>query len=146
MGFVIDGKGYICTGINNGSYEKDLYIYDPDNDIWTAKRKIAPVSDEGYDDEYTIIRSNAIAFVLGGKAYITTGTIGTLRTDVWEYDPSADLWKQKTAFEGSARTDAVAFSTEGNGGRAFVVTGKSASFQYDDIWEFKPNDTYSKDD
>jgi len=65
VGFVIDGKGYICTGINNGSYETDFYMYDPAGDTWTAKRKITDASDENYDDEYTIIRSNAVAFVIG---------------------------------------------------------------------------------
>jgi N-acetylneuraminic acid mutarotase len=144
VGFVIDGKGYICTGINNGTYEKEFYMYDPGNDSWTAKRKIADVSDQSYDDDYTIIRSNAVSFVLGGKAYIATGSIGSLKNDVWEYDPSVDLWKPKTNFEGSTRTDAVSFVTNGN--RAFVVTGKSSSSQFDDIWEFKPNDEYNKED
>jgi len=143
VGFVLDGKGYICTGINNGSYEEEFYMYDPAGDTWIVKRKIAPVSEEGFDDDYTIARSNAVAIVIGGKAYITTGTSGSLNNDVWEYDPLTDLWKQKTAFEGSARTDAVAFSTDD--GRAFIVTGKSSTFQFDDIWEFKPNDEYDKD-
>lgn len=144
VGFVIDGKGYICTGINNGNYEKEFYMYDPGSDSWTAKRKIADVSDESFDDDYTIVRSNAVAFVLNGKAYVTTGTMSSLKADTWEYDPAQDLWNEKTNFEGSARTDAVAFTTEA--GRAFVTTGKSTSYQFDDIWEFRPNDTYDKED
>jgi N-acetylneuraminic acid mutarotase len=144
VGFVIDGKGYICTGINNGNYEKEFYMYDPGSDSWTAKRKIADVSDESYDDNYTIVRSNAVAFVLNGKAYVATGTMSSLKADTWEYDPTTDLWKEKTNFEGSARTDAVAFTTEA--GRAFITTGKSTSYQFDDIWEFRPNDTYNKED
>jgi len=144
VGFVISGKGYICTGINNGDYERDLYVYDPGTDLWTAKRKIYPVSDEGYDDDYTIVRSNAVAFAMGGKAYIATGTVGSLKNDVWEYDPANDLWEAKTNFEGSTRTDAVAFSTED--GRAYVTTGKSSTAQFDDTWEFRPNDKYEKED
>ena len=100
--------------------------------------------DDGYDDDYTIVRSNAVAFVLNGKAYVTTGTMSSLKADTWEYDPVQDLWNEKTNFEGSARTDAVAFTTEA--GRAFVTTGKSTSYQFDDIWEFRPNDTYNKED
>lgn len=144
VGFVIDGKGYICTGINNGNYEKEFYMYDPSSDSWTAKRKIADVSDESFDDDYTIVRSNAVAFVLNGKAYVATGTMSSLKTDVWEYTPSTDLWTDKTSFEGSSRTDAVSFTTES--GRAYITTGKSTSYQFDDIWEFKPNDDYNKED
>jgi len=143
VGFVIDGKGYICTGVNNGSYEKEFYMYDPSSDSWTAKRKIYNSSDESYDDDYAIVRSNAVAFVIGGMAYIATGTIGSLKNDVWEYDPVTDLWEPKTNFEGSTRTDAVAFSIAGRG---FVLTGKSTSYQFDDIWEFLPNDDYDKED
>jgi N-acetylneuraminic acid mutarotase len=144
VGFVISGKGYICTGINNGAYEKDFYVYDPSNDSWNAKRKIANVSDDSYDDNYTIVRSNAVSLVINNKAYIASGTIGNLKNDVWEYDPAADLWKQKTNFEGTTRTDAVSFSTDN--GRAFLTTGRSVSAEFDDIWEFKPNDTYNKED
>jgi N-acetylneuraminic acid mutarotase len=144
VGFVINGMGYICTGINNGAYENEFYMYDPGNDIWNVKRKLSNVSDDSYDDDYTIVRSNAVAFVMNGKAYVATGTIGSLKNDVWEYDPGADLWKSKTNFEGTTRTDAVAFSTDD--GRAFITTGKSSSNQFDDIWEFKPNDVYDKED
>jgi N-acetylneuraminic acid mutarotase len=144
VGFVIGGMGYICTGINNGSYENDFYMYDPESDAWTVKRKIADVSDQGYDDKYAIIRSNAVSFIINGKAYVATGTVGSLKNDVWEYDPALDTWSQKTNFEGSSRSDATAFSTES--GRAFITTGKSSSYQFDDIWEFKPDDEYNKED
>ena len=144
VGFVLDGIGYICTGINNGNYEKEFYAYDPSSDTWAAKRKIADVSDETYDNEYTIIRSNAVAFVLSGKAYVASGSIGTLKSDVWEYDALLDLWKQKTNFEGASRTDAVAFATDN--GKAYVTTGKSSSSQFDDIWEFRPAEVYNNED
>lgn len=143
VSFVIDGKGYICTGINNGSYEKDFYRYDPSDDTWTALRKIYNSSDQSYDDDYAIVRSNAVAVVIGGKAYISTGAMQSLRNDVWEYDPATDLWAPKTNFEGTTRTDAVSFSIAGRG---FVLTGKSTSYQFDDIWEFLPDAAYNKED
>ncbi len=143
VGFVIDGKGYICTGINNGTYEKEFYMYDPVADTWTAKRKIFNSSDESYDNDYAIVRSNAVAFVIGNKAYVTLGTNSSLRKDTWEYDPATDLWDQKTDFEGSSRSDAVAFSIAGRG---FVTTGKSNTYQFDDIWEFLPDADYNKED
>ena len=102
------------------------------------------MSDEDFDNDYSIIRSNAVAFVLNNKAYVTTGAAPQLLGSVWEYEPATDLWEQRTPFEGTARQDAVAFSTEN--GRAFVVTGRSSSFSFDDIWEFKPADPYDKED
>lgn len=144
VAFVINDEGYICTGINNGVYSKDFYKYDPASDTWTALRKISDVSDESFDDNYAIIRRKAVAFVMGGKAYITTGDVGSLKNDVWEYTPSTDLWTIRTSFEGTTRTDAVAFSLEN--GRGFVATGVSSTLYFDDIWEFKPNDTYNEED
>ncbi len=143
VSFVIDGKGYICTGVNNGNYEKDFYSYDPASDSWNTLRKIFNSSDESYDNDYAIVRSNAVAFVIGNKAYVTVGLNQSARKDTWEYDPATDLWDQKTDFEGSSRSDAVAFSIAGRG---FVTTGKSSSYQFDDIWEFLPNDDYNKED
>ncbi len=54
---------------------------------------VAKVS-ESYDDGYTTIaRSNAAAFVIGDKAYISTGVNnGTLFPYTWEYDFASDLW------------------------------------------------------
>jgi len=142
VAFVVNNKGYICTGYNNGTYENDLLEYDPATGLWTQKRKIANVSDDSYDDTYTITRSNAVAFVIGAKAYITTGGSPTAQNDTWEYDPLQDLWSLKTSFEGIARIDAVAFSINDNA-KGFVTTGRSGSNQLDDIWEFKPNDEYN---
>jgi len=69
--------------------------------------------------------------------------MGSPKTDVWEYDPLTDLWDQKTLFEGTARSDASAFSIAGRG---YVVAGKSTSYEFDDIWEFLPNDDYNEED
>lgn len=142
VAFVIGGKGYVCTGYNNGTYENDLLEYDPQTKLWAEKRKIANVSDESYDDSYTITRSNAVAFVIGNKGYVTCGGEPGVRGDTWEYDPVTDTWNAKTSFEGQDRLDAVAFSISNNA-KAFVTTGRSSSNQFDDIWEFKPNDEYN---
>jgi N-acetylneuraminic acid mutarotase len=148
VAFVIDGKGYICTGIENGEYVNDLFEYDPGTKIWTKKRAISNVSDEDYDNKYTILRAGAVVFVMDGKAYITTGRYTNYTTDTWEYDPVTDLWTQKTSFEGSSRSYAVSFTSED--GRGFVALGSlgttSTSAFNDDLYEFKPADTYDEDD
>jgi N-acetylneuraminic acid mutarotase len=143
VGFVLNNKGYICTGFGN-EYENNFYMFDAENNTWTVKRKIANVSDDSYDDDYTIVRQKAVAFLVGTKAYIATGDKSGIVNDVWEYDAVTDLWVARTNFEGSPRKDAVAFTTED--GRGFITTGLSSNTAYDDTWEFKPLEPYNNED
>ncbi|MBN2011473.1 galactose oxidase [candidate division KSB1 bacterium] len=139
VAFVIDGKGYICTGINNGVYEDDFWEYDPFSNVWNKKRDIANNSDSEYDDDYSgIIGINKIAFSVNGRGYIATGGSGTTGTVVWEYNPTTDLWKQRTSLEASARIDAVGFAIDDLG---YITTGRNSSYYFDDLWGFKPADT-----
>jgi N-acetylneuraminic acid mutarotase len=144
VAFVLDGKGYICTGYHN-DYSKDFYAYSPETDTWEAKRPTGNVSDESYDDKYTTMnRRKAVAFVIGTKAYLTTGDANNyLKGDVWEYDPATDLWIEKSNFEGQSRNEAVAFSI---GNRAFVTTGLASTTDFDDTREFKPDDVADEND
>jgi N-acetylneuraminic acid mutarotase len=146
LAFVINDKGYVCAGIENNTACSDFFEYDPSSDTWSQKRSISNISDESFDDNYTIIRNNAVAFVIDDKGYVATGTNNGLKSDAWEYDPIEDLWIQRTNFEGSTRIGAVAFSTSDNK-RGFVATGRNgdnSNSYFDDIWELKPLDTYDK--
>jgi N-acetylneuraminic acid mutarotase len=144
VAFVIDNKGYVCTGEKNGEAIDDFHMYDPANDSWTPKRKISNSSDEKFDDDYTIVRQKAVAFVIGGKGYVTTGDFGGLKSDTWEYDVTLDEWTERTSFEGKSRNNAVAFTL---GDRGFIATGvNGASAFYDDLFEFKPADEFNEDD
>ena len=61
--------------------------------LFTRLRDIADTNtDEDYDDDYAIVRSGAVAFVIDSKGYVTTGTTGSLKSDYWVYDPDTDLW------------------------------------------------------
>ncbi|MBS1234182.1 MAG: galactose oxidase [Bacteroidetes bacterium] len=143
-GFAINGKGYICTGVDNGAYDDDFWEYDPAADIWVEKRSISDATDESFDDEYTTLKGiNKVAFAMNGKGYLATGGEGTATTIVWEYDPTTDLWEEKTAFEGTGRVDAVAFVI---GSRGYIATGRSSSYYFDDIWAFDPGSEYNEDD
>jgi N-acetylneuraminic acid mutarotase len=136
VAFVINGKGYICGGIDNGVYETDFWEYDPTNDNWTEKRGIADLSDDDYDDDYTSITGTGkVAFNMNNKGYVATGGNGTTGTVVWEYDPIEDLWERKTSLEASSRTGAVAFTVNSIG---FVTTGRNGSYYFDDLWGFDP--------
>lgn len=148
VAFVVGEKAYFGTGINNGSIVYDFWEFDPKiSDLakqWTRKRDISNVSEETFDDDYTTIaRSNAAAFVIGGKGFITTGENGGNVSDCWQYDPATDVWIKKTAFEGRSRTGALGFSVNGKG---FIMTGRSGSDPFDDLWEFYPDATQVDND
>lgn len=142
--FIIDNKAYVVCGMNNGSYVTDFWVFDPATSSWEAKAHITNKTDEKFDDDYkTINRLNAVSLVINGKAYIAVGEAGSLVKNTWEYNPITDRWTERTAFEGTARSAAVAFAINNRG---FVLTGRSSSYYFDDMWEFKPNDEYNKYD
>jgi N-acetylneuraminic acid mutarotase len=141
--FVINNKGYVVSGLDNGSYLTDLYMYDPAKGEWTKMRAISDVSDDSYDDDYTnIARISATAFTVNGKAYFTLGSSSSLLNTLWEYNPTTDLWKELTAFEGTIRTEAVGF---GVGNYGYVATGRSNSYYLEDIWRLDPTQEYDED-
>ncbi|MEP7143282.1 MAG: kelch repeat-containing protein [Ferruginibacter sp.] len=146
VAFVYQNKAYITTGTNNGSSSaiNDLWVFDPTAEPnWTEKRKISNVSTDAYDDAYAIVRSNAAAFVMNDKAYISCGENGAVLQDTWEYDFATDTWIKKTAYEGVARTGSIGFSVTNRG---YVMTGRSSNTPFDDIREFFPVAEYNAND
>lgn len=142
--FVISDKAYVVSGANNGSALNDLWAYDPATDSWEEKRKISNVSDDEYDDDYSsIARYNGVAFQMGSYIYFTGGENGSLLSTTWEYNAATDIWTQRTGFEGTARTGAIAFSL---GDRGFVLTGRSGSLSFDNMYEFDPTAEQDDDD
>jgi N-acetylneuraminic acid mutarotase len=151
--FVRLNKAYIVTGCDNGSAVNDFWRYDPaqaDSSAWTQLNHITNFSTESFDDSYTtIIRWNAAAFVILGqdttadRAFISTGENGSLYTYTWEYHFTADLWDEKTPFEGAARTGAVGITVQNRG---FVGTGRSSLQPLQDIEEFLPDEIENPND
>lgn len=150
--FVIGTKAYIVCGENNGSYVSDCWYYDAAAGVWSASdedgtrktnvvRRISNTSSQSFDDAYNIARANGLAMVIDGKVYLACGESGTLRSDVWIYDPATDLWESTTDFEGTTRTGAVVFST---GTHGFIATGRSSTYRFDDTWEFLPDQEYNE--
>lgn len=138
--FVIDDEAYVCGGQNNNEYISDFWKYSPRTGTWTQLRDIANKSDDDYDDEYMIVRSYGVSFVIDGCAYFTCGESGGVRSDSWKYYPATDLWENVAKFKGTSRTAPTSFS---NGSRGFVVGGRSNTYRFDDIWELHP---YEYDD
>lgn len=144
VAFVYNDKAYICTGTYSGGTVNDFNVFDPaqpEGQAWKMLRKISNTSDDSYDDDYNIVRSKAVAFVMNNKAYICTGENGGVYKDTWEYDFATDLWESKTPFEGATRSGASAFSINNRG---FVLLGKSSTYQYEDIREFFPDQEYNE--
>jgi N-acetylneuraminic acid mutarotase len=142
--FKVNDKVYLFSGNNNGSALNDLQVFDAASETWTALRKLTNISDESYDDKYTsIIRYNAVAFTVGDKAYVTTGENGSMNSRAWEYNPADDTWTEKTAFSGTARTGAVGFTLQGRG---FIMSGRSGTNPFDNMYEFQPSIEDNDDD
>lgn len=141
--FVIGNKGYVTGGIDNGEFLSDMWEYDPSSDTWNKKRGISNLSTETYDDDYTTIKGTGkVGFAVNGKGYLATGG-QTTGADVWEYNPTTDLWTEKTSFEGTSRSDAVGFAI---GTRGYVTTGKSSGYYFDDLWAFDPDADLNEED
>ena len=140
MAFVIDGIGYVCGGYSNG-YVDDFEKYDPATNSWTRLRDISDATDEDFDDDYSIVRTNGAAFVMNGKGYIATGGRSTTGDEVWEYNPATDLWIEKTGLYeegtgGADRMEAVGFTIDNVG---YITTGRNSSYYFYDVWRFEPN-------
>lgn len=144
--FVIGDKAYVVSGYENGTYLEDLWEFAPSNNenggTWTRMRDIDDNTDEDFDDEYVgIPRINAVGFTIDGKGYLTAGNNSSSNLNTtWMYDPVSDLWEKRTGLTGGSnkgvpRTEAVGFAI---GGYGYVVSGKSSSSYFDDIWRFDP--------
>lgn len=127
VSFVIADKAYLGTGNNNNTLQKDWYVYDPAQDVWTQKLDFIT-------DQANIARSYGVGFAIDGKGYVTLGE-GTNSTVVWQYLPETDTWASLATFEGTGRQYAVGFAINNKG---YVTTGQSGSARFDDLWEFDP--------
>lgn len=134
---VINNKAYIGTGVSNGIYLDDFWEFDPSNESWTRKKDL----DE--DDNYSIMRSNAVSFTIDGYGYLSCGYNLGITSTTWEYNPSTDLWESITGLEASNRQDPISFST---GTRGFVSLGRSGTLYLDDAYELFPQQDYNEDD
>ena len=123
VSFVIDGKAYAGTGNNNGTPQRDWYVYDPATDVWTQKLDFLT--------DQAVQRSNGVGFAINGKGYVTLGD----NTVVWQYDPATDTWTTLGSFEGANRSNAVGFAI---GNKGYVTTGISGTNRFDDLWNFDP--------
>ncbi len=131
-GFSIGNQGYLGTGFTSSSFGgpffaySDFWMFDATANTWTRK------ADFGGN-----ARSSAVAFHIGRKGYIGTGSeqLYVYKKDFWEFDPEANTWTQKADFGGSARSNAIGFSI---GNKGYIGTGRNCCSSYKDFWEYNP--------
>ncbi len=125
-GFSIGDKGYIGLGVDS-TYTclKDFWEYDPNTNVWTQKADFAGG-----------IRSSVASFCINNKGYISTGFAifngNVFANDLWEFDPSTDIWVRKADFPAAGRSESICFSI---GNKGYVGTGFNDGF-LDDFWEW----------
>ena len=139
--FTIGTTGYVGFGVNNGAATvRDLYQFIPGGTSgkgsWTQKTVF---NDDNGD--FPGARSDAFSLIINEKAYIVGGA-GSL-SDCWEWNPSTDIWVQKTNFEGSGRGYAAGFVIKNVG---YFGTGLAGSTPVDDFWGFNPDAAVDDDD
>lgn len=112
VSFTIGNYAYVGTGQDDVDETTDFYKYDPSINSWT---QVAGIQGK---------RDNAMAFSLNGKGYITGGIysdgapdyITNFYSDVREYDPQTDTWKEKVFAD---------YYLNMYGAAAFVLHGKA---------------------
>lgn len=137
VAFTNNNLAYVVTGYNgSGTTSNDFFSFDGTN--WTPLRAIANISSDTYDDNYTtIVRTNAVAFVINGWAYLTTGN----NQNTWAYNISTDVWEQRTPYQKTTRAGAVGFSL---GNYGYVGTGNASGTRTDNFSQFDPSATYNE--
>ena len=108
VAFAKDGKGWVGTGIRNGTERTPTFFaYDPASDSWSPA---LPMWDPWG-------RSDAVAVMHGGKAYVIGGKAG-LNSDqpvaeIWELGPTTALvpgtWVQRPYLPAAPRERPVTF-------------------------------------
>lgn len=132
--FVIDKLAYVGTGIDaQHTRYNDLWSFDPSGTTSWFQVATSPMTP----------RSSAVGFELNGKGYIGTGYNGYYGlSDFWQYDPSANSWRQVASLGDAnnglkVRYDAVAFGLDA-AGYGYVGTGNDGVNYYNDFWRFTP--------
>jgi N-acetylneuraminic acid mutarotase len=132
--FSIGSKAYVGTGMSNadavvGVPLSDFWEYDPAANLWTAKAAYPGNSGGGI--------YYASGFSVAGKGYFCCGKRGSssYSTELWEYNPSGNLWTSKAPFPGGVRYGGVAF-TIGNSG--YYGTGTDENILTQDFYKYTP--------
>jgi len=124
----INNKAYVGLGcdVNQTTYRKSMWEYDPVLDSWTAKANFPTTS-----------TTDCAAFTLDSALYVLGGVNLSplaVSSQFFKYDPVLDSWTQLSNFNGGSIVGEFAVS---NGSSAFAGTGYNGSLNTrTDFWEF----------
>lgn len=127
--FVLNGEGWVLSGLDIIDFNRKMYSYDVDQDDWDSEESIGGINGSGLN------RGGAIAFAADGKGFVGLGQGNTapFYSDLWGYDPETTVWTQKADFIGSARRQAVAFTIDDT---AYVGTGQDQNGYAQDFYKY----------
>lgn len=126
--FVLNNKVYVGLGYNNDLDDdvlSDFWQYDPATTTWTP----LPTA------EFPYALYNSIAFVVNGKAFVGTGTDGSIwENTIWEFDEAGLSWKSTTtSIPGKTREGAMVFVLDE---KAYILGGASNNSFELAFWRF----------
>ena len=129
--FVLQNEGYIVGGLDEYSFLRKMYSYNPGQNDWDNENSIGGPNGDGLD------RGSASTFSIGTKGYICLGQGQTnpYFKDTWEFDSETGAWSQKADFLGSARRQAFQFAVDGF---AYVGGGQDATGLKKDFYKYDP--------
>ena len=110
VSFVRDNCIYAGSGFNVTDFTKEFWKYDTKQDTWIRLKNFPGDS-----------RAGATLCADSAHIYFGTGFSGGSYNDWWEYFPTTDSWKQRTAMPDNGRVNAVSLNINN---RFFVSTGR----------------------
>lgn len=127
--FVLDGEGFLVSGLDVIDFGRKMYSYDVDQDDWDSEVSIGGINGSGLN------RGGAIGFSAAGQGFIGLGQGNTapFYSDLWGYDPETSVWTQKADFIGSPRRQAVAFTINDT---VYVGTGQDQNGYTQDFYKY----------
>jgi len=130
--FVLNGEGWVVSGLDIIDFNRKMYSYDVDQDDWDNENSIGGINGAGLN------RGGAVAFSVAGKGYVGLGQgdNAPYYSDFWEYDPITTVWTQVASFGGTARRQAVAFAINDI---AYVGTGQDQNGFTKDFYAYDPS-------
>ena len=123
VGFSINNKGYVCTGLNatsaGNTFLNDLWEYNPLNDTWTQKNALPAAG-----------RYASFGFAFNNKGYILGGETNTsaMTNQFWEYNPTIDSWVALPNYIGGAKNYLSGFVSNNSVYAGFGSPGFGVSF------------------
>ena len=133
VSFVLNNKVYVGLGWNRdldtNEVLSDFWVYDPANPTlgW-----------DSVESKFPVALYNSIAFVVKGRAFVGTGTDGSIwENTIWEFDPNSQSWTSKpnTSIPGKTRQGATVFTLNE---QAYIIGGVSNGSYDLNFWKFDP--------